>query len=54
VQNKFKSLPPDNIVIRKYLKWHRKNPVKTDVRAVIAEPVEEAVEPEATEAPAEE
>lgn len=54
VQNKFKSLPPDNIVIRKYLKWHRKNPVKTDVRAVIAEPVEEGVEPEVAEAPAEE
>lgn len=38
IQGKYKSLPPDNIVIRKFWKWQRRHQAKVDVRALIAAP----------------
>lgn len=37
VQGAYKSIPPDSTVVRKYLKWQRRNRAKGDVRVVEVE-----------------
>ena len=34
IQGAFKSVPPDNVVVRKYWKWHRRHKAKSEVRFV--------------------
>jgi chemotaxis protein histidine kinase CheA len=40
IQGAFRSVPPDNVVVRKYWKWHRRHKAKSEVRFVekVAEP----------------
>jgi hypothetical protein len=65
IQGAFKSRPPDSVVVRKYWKWQRRHPGRSEVRviepeappaaeAVEAAPVEAAVEAAPVEASAEE
>ncbi|MGD9781698.1 MAG: hypothetical protein AB7V14_06035 [Kiritimatiellia bacterium] len=51
IQDQFKSLPPDSVVVRKFWAWQRRHPGREEVRAV--EPAVPA-EPAADEASAEE
>ena len=54
IQGVFKSLPPDSVVIRKFWKWQRRHPAKSDVRVIEPEapPAAEPAPAEASEEPA--
>ena len=56
IEGSFKSIPPDSVVVRKYWKWQRRHPAKSDVRVIetlVPPAVEAASAPAVEAAPAE-